>query len=356
MDENFHIIEQSSLIGAETKKVRRARGQYELALSSFTWSDVIFRSFQAGSLKRLDIDAYFSYSTSVAKRMYRFLDKRFWVKDRWEFNLKEFAFEHIGLSRKYNVAQVKNKLQPAIDELSQDTKERAAFLEVMDPKARYIKLSKGEWLILLSRKTTPSPIAAASEPVPNPGGLEAELVRRGVTPDVAHELVAHNPPEQVALRLEVFDWLIEKKNSRVIKESPTGYLVSSIRNRYVSVPKGFESKAERTNKQRAQAEQHRQTVEASKRKLEREQESKRIDAEVKAYLSKLSKEELEALDAEALREADPEVLQTYESLRSKRPVGAFAETILQHSIRSPYVKRLLGYPCDNLESPSEALV
>src|SRR3954447_25156211 len=162
--ENFHIIERSSFMDPETRRFRKNRGQEELAFSSFTWNPVIFQSFQSGSLKRLDVDAYFSYSTSIAKRMYRFLDKRFWIKDRWEFDLKEFAFQHIGLSGKYNVAQIKNKLQPALEELSQSTDERAAFIEPREPGERYVKVGKGRWLIKLTRKADPSLPLDASAP------------------------------------------------------------------------------------------------------------------------------------------------------------------------------------------------
>jgi hypothetical protein len=49
--------------------------------------------------------------------LYRFLDKRFFHRDRWEFDLKEFAWEHAGISRGYDVADLKRKLRPAIAEL-----------------------------------------------------------------------------------------------------------------------------------------------------------------------------------------------------------------------------------------------
>ena len=53
---------------------------------------------------------------STAKRMYRFLDKRFHHKPDWTFDLKEFAHEHIGLGRHYEgPAHLKRNLMPAID-------------------------------------------------------------------------------------------------------------------------------------------------------------------------------------------------------------------------------------------------
>ena len=55
---------------------------------------------------------------STAKRMYRFLDKRFHHKPDWTFDLKELAHEHIGFGRHYEgPAHLKRNLLPAIDEL-----------------------------------------------------------------------------------------------------------------------------------------------------------------------------------------------------------------------------------------------
>lgn len=341
MDENFHIIDKSSLVARETKRVRRALGQHDLALSSFKWSDVIFRSFQAGSLKRLDVDAYFSFKTSVAKRMYRFLDKRFWVKDRWEFDLKDFAFEHIGLSRAYNVAQIKNKLQPAIDELTGETEERAAFLVPMDQSDRYVKIGKGRWVIIMARKTGPSQLVTPSEPVPEASGLVAELLRRGVTPETAGELVAENPADQVALRLEVFDWLIETKNRRVIKESPVGYLVSSIRNRYVSLPKGFEPKAIRMGREAAKREAEARALEAKKREHEVARREREVARKVKAYWDGLSEAEQARVSEEALEAAGPEAREAYRKQNHRRG-GGFADMLFRASIRDPYIRAKLG--------------
>ena len=64
--------------------------------SYIIWSEDIFESFQAGYLKPLDYDLCMGLSNSTAKRMYRFLDKRFHHKPDWTFDLKELAHEHIG--------------------------------------------------------------------------------------------------------------------------------------------------------------------------------------------------------------------------------------------------------------------
>lgn len=340
VSETFHIIERASFIDQETKRIRKSMGQPELAFSFFKWNEVVFRSFQAGSLKRLDIDAYFSFSTSIAKRMYRFLDKRFWVRPRWEFDLKDFAFEHIGLSRKYDVGQIKNKLQPAIEELSQATKQRAAFIEPMGPEERYVKVGKGQWLITFVRNEGPcipgdGPLAEPREPQ----GLVAELVARGVSHEVAEELVKTRPAEHIGLRLEVFDWVLQQKNQKIIKEHPTGYLISSIRDRYLTVPKGFVSKAERAKREEAKREERRREAEVTRKRHQAKAAELEQKAQVEAYLKGLGAEGLQQLDREALERATPEQRSAHDETKH--------ETLKRAQLRlmrESHVRRILGLP------------
>ncbi|MFO0890927.1 MAG: replication initiator protein A [Isosphaeraceae bacterium] len=332
ISETFHIIDRASFVSKETRRSLR-ENQQELPLSSFKWSDVIFRSFQAGSLKRLDVDAYFSFSTSIAKRMYRFLDKRFWLKDSWEFDLKEFAFEHIGLSRKYNVAQIKNKLQPALDELSQSTKQRAAFIDSMKADDRYVKVGTGHWLIKFTRKSeAPLPLDIPLPEPSQPQGLIAELVSRGVSSDVAADLVRTSPAEHVSLRIEVFDWILQQKNQKLIRENPTGYLVSSIRDRYFTVPKGFEPRAEREKRQAAEETQRQEKV-AQERKAAQE---RRFQRRLKDLWDSMTPEEQARFDAEALSQAEPERRAQYESTAPE-----VSRRLLMVGIREAHLRRTL---------------
>ena len=123
--------------------------QLDLLPSYIIWNKVIFESFQAGYLKPLDYDLCMGLSNSTAKRMYRFLDKRFHHKPDWTFDLKEFAHEHIGLGRNYEgPAHLKRNLLPAIEEL-----EAIGFLEPMADTERFPKDGK-DWKIRLIQKST----------------------------------------------------------------------------------------------------------------------------------------------------------------------------------------------------------
>lgn len=88
--------------------------------SKFTWNDVIFKSFQAGYMKRLDWGLYTRLESPVAKRLYRFLDKRFYHGNTVEIDLKELALNKVRLSSSYNVAQMKRALLKGIAELERE--------------------------------------------------------------------------------------------------------------------------------------------------------------------------------------------------------------------------------------------
>ena len=99
-------------------RVRAADGDQSERLSEFRWNSVLFESFQSGYLKKLDYSKVRELGT-IARRMYRYLDKHFHpeYKPTLTPNLKVFAFEHIGVSRKCDNAQIRRMLTKPIDEL-----------------------------------------------------------------------------------------------------------------------------------------------------------------------------------------------------------------------------------------------
>ncbi len=231
----FHIIDNFELNDSRT-----GAGQDELFPSSIQWNQVVFESFEAGYLKSIDYDFYMNLDHPTARRMYRFLSKRMYHRAEWTFDLKDLAFEHVGLSRNYasNAGKIKEKLQPAIDEL-----ETAGFLEPAEKDDRYIKEGK-TWRIRLTRKASALNAGESANAVAVPlQPLVAELMKRGVHPETAIELAQFHGFEEIHLRLEIFDWLIGK-NDRKVASNPAGFLISSILKSY-TVPKGFLTKTER---------------------------------------------------------------------------------------------------------------
>ena len=189
----FHIIDNYEITDS-----RLTDEQLDLIPSYIIWNKVIFESFQAGYLKPLDYDLCMGLSNSTAKRMYRFLDKRFHHKPDWTFDLKELAHEHIGLGRNYEgPAHLKRNLRPAIEEL-----ESIGFLEPLPDSERFPKDGRN-WKIRLIQKAPALPANPASQqptlplPEPKPPCLVTELANRGVTRATAAELVRQHPAEAI---------------------------------------------------------------------------------------------------------------------------------------------------------------
>jgi hypothetical protein len=304
---NMHILE--SVIFAEPAG-RKRDGQSSLPLSTFTWNRTFIESCQADNLRQLDLDTYFSLQSAISKRLYRFLGKRFYLQGEWTFDLNEIAFDRVGLSRSYedNAGKIKEKLQPAIDEL-----EKIGFLRPLSRDDRYSRIDRGQWTIRLTRQSptlvAPQQPALSAEPEPPP--MVAALVQRGVTRATAADLAQRHPVETIQAKLEVFDWLAEKQDKRIAR-SPAGYLVKSIEKDYAA-PKGFTSRAERQRLDETGQAKERQEAEARRRKQEEAAREKAERHAVRAYRKTLTADQLRDLSAKALASADEETRRSYES-------------------------------------------
>jgi len=258
VDEQFHVLDNVTLYDRERWRKSSARSKAgkagakaekpPLPLSSFKWNDVMFQSFQSGNLKQLDLELYLKLRLPTTKRMYRFLDKRFYRRMRLDFDLRTLACEHIGLSRSYAPTELKRRLKPALEEL-----EQLGFLEVLTPEERYSYVKRGTWRIILIRGRRGGPAGGDDEGADDePSELVEALRSRGVSAKAAQELVSEHPPARILTKLEVFDWLIRNEDKRVGK-NPAGYLVASIRSDYQE-PNDFKSASEaEATKKAAQA-------------------------------------------------------------------------------------------------------
>lgn len=301
VDENFHILDNVTIYDRERRgPARGAKGARRggrradvgepLPLSSFRWNDVIFRSFQSGNLKQLDLDFYLSLRLPTTKRMFRFLDKRFYRTERLDFDLKTFACEHIGMSRTYKPTELKRRLKPALDEL-----EALGYLERLAPEERYSWQARGQWRVLFIRGERGREGEAMPEPAAERVTLVASLVERGVTTKTAAELVDTHPHGRVRTKLEVFDWLVRNEDKRVGK-NPAGYLVASIRSDY-KAPGDFPT-----------AEAPPVGAAEKKRREQERQEAERKRREKELADSEAAREAALRERWEALSEADREVI------------------------------------------------
>jgi hypothetical protein len=323
----FHIIDSFEILDGRSSKV--PDGEPDLLYSHFSWNEFVFRSFQAGNLKQLDLDRYFRLRSAISKRMLRFLDKRFHFDRAQSFDLREFACEHIGLSRTYPPTKLKRSLQGAIEEL-----ETIGFLEPLGPQSRYTQVRRGEWTIHLIQQ---SPEAERRPPKPEPTELERALIDRGVSPMMAVQLAQGHPEERVRTKVEAFDWLLTRKDRRVAK-NPAGYLVASIRDDYAA-PKGFESEADRAH--RLETDQGRRSAQDEARRHGKDQEGARQEAQqarITAHWDSLSPAQREAIETQALAGSHP-LLGLY---RRHHGQGTPAEKRYRKLIIDAHILELLG--------------
>lgn len=291
MDEEFHVLDNVRLYHREP-----GMANDEAGLSSFTWNDVIFHSFQAGNLKSIDFDFFRELRSSVARRLYRFLDKRFYRRTRWEFDLREFACEHAGLARDYDTGNLKRKLRSGILEL-----EERGYLRPMTEGERFPKLRVGQWRVVFEQAQRQS--QTASPVVENSASpLVEALVQRGVAPFTAGRVSQQFEAEKIQGQLNVFDYLIAKGDDKVSR-NPPGFLLSAIRGDYAP-PKGYLDHAAQEQR-RHQAEKRRAR---EQKRLEQEEQARlaREEAREKAiadFWRSLSEVECKRLEAEAIRQA-----------------------------------------------------
>ncbi len=303
IDATFHILEtviiSDSSPTADDEQDAMSREQSK---SSFTWNKRFFQSCRADNLKKLDLEIYFSLASSISKRIYRFLDKRFYHRPNWTFDLHEFAYDHVGMGRNYSDnGKLKEKLAPAIKEL-----EEIGYLEPMSSKERYTQVRRGQWTITVIRKLdseTVKELEAPDESV----GLEKELRDRGVTAPKAKLIVAGFSAKQITLQIEHADFLQEHLPGKI--KNLGGWLRQAIVEEFPTPP-GFVSKAEKARRAELLMEQRRADSEMARRHAEAAALTKATEGRITAHLASLSMAEVEELDRAIL--ADPETKSQYD--------------------------------------------
>lgn len=300
----FHVIE-SAIIG-------KPNGRGKGGIVAVQWSSIAFKSFQAGYIKNINLAFYQSLESAASKRLYRYLDKHFFRQPRLEYDLAEVAFEKVGLSRDYEPWKVKQKLQPAIEEL-----ETRGFLEPLPTDKRYIRVGHGRWRILFVKRSAEAPkvIEKAPDAV---SPLVAELVARGLHENQAKKLVAEHSAEVVSLQVEAFDWLM---NGKAKPRKPSSYLFSSIDQEY-ALPEGFTPKAVLE----AKNEERKRQLADDVRKRQSEQEAKRLEqereaasrAKVEAFLLQLTDSARRAFEERALAVGPVELVEAYQKAKEMK--------------------------------------
>ncbi len=293
MDEKFHILDNVWLCHRGEPAPDTGLTTTGAPQSAFVWNETIFRSFTHGNLKSIDFEFFKSLKSAVAKRLYRFLDKRFYHRNRFEMGLRELGFEHIGLSRTYDTANLKRKLLTGIREL-----EARGFLQPLRKEEQFNKVRAGEWRVIFASALN-APQAQVAAPAPGNEQLVQELIQRGVSVAAAQRAVSVFPTTRIRSQMEVFDWLVQRKDAKVSR-NPAGFLMSSIRHEYAAPSAFVPTASERPKFTRGSG--TKQKVKELREKAGQEQDDRREQA-IAEFWSALSQSERQVLETRAFKEA-----------------------------------------------------
>jgi hypothetical protein len=309
IDASFHFIEQVEFYKPGQESKLSPDG-----LSVFKWNDLVFRNFQEGNLKILDFHLYRALEGSITKRLFRFLDKRFYLRKKLTFDLEAFACEKIGLTRPIkmkasnrattDIAQIKRRLLKAIQEL-----ESINYIRTLPPLERFTKNSAGTWEVHFEKNLLPSEESeqgALMIEIEELTPLEGRLIGHGVSKSQARKLVSEYDDTRIEAQLEALEFLL-LKGGDVVPTNRGGWLVKAIAENY-SAPRGFKSSAQLADENRQKAEKARERQEAlRRRKAEEEADEARKNADwennrarVREYLQSLSQPKRTEVEIAAL--------------------------------------------------------
>ena len=260
----FHILEES-LIDIGTKSNKN---------SYFIWGERLFKSFQNGNIKNLDLETYFDLKTPISKRFYRLWDKRLYKNDQASFDLKDLCHEKLGITRNMIYpSELKRKLGPALQEHVE---------KKLLSSASYTKGKDGSWLLNVRRCKEDSEALPLPEPLTEPSA--EDQARPFEDPLLEKLLLLKIPLKRAEVILQTYPseliegWIDALDLIQPQPKSKAGYLTTALK-------EGWELPEEVIRKR---AEEDRERLE----ELQREYE-KYILAQVDAFLKTLNPAQVE---------------------------------------------------------------
>jgi len=338
VNENFHILESVTIYDRERRANKRSLNPDDenAGKSYFVWNDIVFRSFQAGNLKEIDIDVYRELKSSISKRMYRFLDKHFYRRAHLEYELLRFAHEHVGLSRTSSLAEVKRLLTKPLLEL-----EEIGFIKSLPKEERFIKVTKGQWKISFDRGQAEARSLLSPEQV----DVLDQLKSRGVTASKASKLVRSYSAERIGEKLAIHDWLVARADKRC-SSNPAGWLIVAIQEDYPA-PTGFlKSREQAKSELRVFSTQHKPASTGSRIGEEQETPERQpvvpseLEMSFEAFWTALTTTEKESFEKQAFDHAAPFNQRFY--LEKKESGGVLFSTIQRRMLLDYYQESRVG--------------
>jgi hypothetical protein len=315
---HFGIIEEYELLNQQGGAHQGRR--FALSSNWVLFSRQFFSSIQAGYLKPLDLDLYFNLRSALSKRLYRFLDKKRYQKQRFEINLQLLASVHLGLSDAtcQYPSWIKKDLDRAHAELTE-----CGFLAT----ASYSHARSGDWKVSYQFRERTARCEQLSLPLPKDETAELRemLIHRGVSASVARELVQSKPAQLVSAQLEVFDHLTRLTQPKRF-HNPAGFLTEAIRQEWNLRPPGFSGP--RRPAPPAQPGAAAPARDPQDPALEQEKSA------LAALRASLPETSLQALQEEAYRQARAQLSTTYRLRKDSPLVEAFLNGLLKEKYLS----------------------
>lgn len=115
-DANFHMLESSNIVD----EPRGRKGENQLLLSWFSWSDVMHDSFVAGNVRSLALEFVLRLELPLSRRLSRFLDAMRWSQKpaRREFSIGLMNLrDRLGMTPYAYTSKVRERLLGAHEEL-----------------------------------------------------------------------------------------------------------------------------------------------------------------------------------------------------------------------------------------------
>jgi Replication initiator protein A len=239
----------------------------EQPTSFFIWSEMLFDSFSAGFIKKINLDNYFELKSALSRRLYRYLDKHFYYRPVIERPFMNFAYEKLGLSRtnKY-FSTLKQQIEPAIEELIEigflagyemigkgqgSIIQFRAGVQDQDKTSKIISYQKPSGTNFTNHKSAkdyPSVVENIVNSKEKTELIEA-LISRGITYAQATRLLSSKSEaecRQIELVISYYDHLIENKDAQVFRNR-IGFLYRAVEAPFrFSIPASFlESEAKK---------------------------------------------------------------------------------------------------------------
>lgn len=282
---NFGIIDEYELFdSARRQNVEQDSFPFSYVILSHTF----YQSIKSGYIKALDTKIYFKLKNAIAKRLYRYLDKkRYDGKRKFEINLFTLAEVHIGLQKTKYASHIREKLDPAHEELVQiGFLKGAEYQRTADQKSEKVIYTFGR-KVELPAPGQAEPAEPERQEKVRAGELLEKLVQTGIAQKAAEQILREYPDDVVRMQIEALPY-------RNIEDPPAA-LISSIQNNWALPPK-YEEHLKKDKLKKIDMERHEQ---------EQQQKAERR-GKIQTFISTLSRDELADLTNEAREKAREE--------------------------------------------------